>query len=85
MRKALMVAGSALAFVAISATVALADSGLPHGNQPNVEGKVVHPASSGGLAFTGANIALWAVAALVIAAVGVTLFVVGRRRATAAG
>ena len=84
MKKALAVASSAFAYVMVTATMALADSGLPTEAEPPVRGTVVRPPDAG-TAFTGADLGIWLVAIVALVAVGVALFVVGRRRAAATG
>lgn len=82
MKKLLAVASSAFAYVLVTATMALADSGLPIEEQPPVRGTVVRPPDSG-TAFTGADLGIWLVATVALVAIGLALFVVGRRRAAA--
>jgi LPXTG-motif cell wall-anchored protein len=48
---------------------------------PNTPGDVVQ--APGGVAFTGSEITLWMVLAAALLAVGVTFYVLGRRRARA--
>lgn len=83
MRKLALAAGSVLTYLFVTAATALADSGIPPGENPPVKGNVVTP--PGGTAFTGANVAMWLAAIAVLVVVGVTLLVVSRRRAASIG
>jgi LPXTG-motif cell wall-anchored protein len=55
---------------------AFAGSELP----PPAGEVVTPPGADGGTAFTGANVTMWMVLAVALLAVGVALFVAGRRR-----
>ena len=80
MKKVSFVLGAVVMNLAIFATTALADSTVPNpGGGNNVKGEVVTP--PGGTAFTGSDVMMIAAVALVLLAVGITFFVIGRRRA----
>jgi len=83
MRKVALAAGSAFAYLLVTATTAFADSGIAPGTQPPVRGDIVTPPD--GTAFTGANIAIWLVAIAALVVVGATLLVVSKRRAASVG
>jgi len=79
-------AALATALMAGMATAAFAQAGYPPGPKPPVVSQTLPPAppparvSSGGVAFTGANILRWALIALVMVGVGALLLVANRRR-----
>jgi hypothetical protein len=79
MRKVAFVVGAGITNLLVTASAALADSSLPGPNDTNVGGEVVTP--PGGTAFTGSDILLLVAVAAVVLAVGIALFVTGRRRA----
>lgn len=70
----------------LTAMPALAQSNVP---EPHVGPQVIVRApenvvqAPGGVAFTGSDVTLWMVLAAALLAVGVTFYVVGRRRARA--
>lgn len=78
--------------MAFMATAASASGGYPPGPQPPVVAQTLPPAppvrpstvSPSAVAFTGANIARWALIALVLLVVGAVLVVANRRRARVA-
>jgi membrane protein DedA with SNARE-associated domain len=82
---------SALSLTLLTAMPALAQSNVPEPQQdvgpqvivraPGGPGEVVQ--APGGVAFTGSEITLWMVLAAALLAVGVTVYVLGRRRGRA--
>jgi hypothetical protein len=78
MKRLAFAAGTALAYLFVTATTALAQSTLPGPEEPPVLGDVVTPPS--GTAFTGVNLTIWLVAIVALVVVGTTLLVVSRRR-----
>jgi LPXTG-motif cell wall-anchored protein len=75
-----------LSLTLLSAMPALAQSNVP---EPDVGPQVIVRApgdvvqAPGGVAFTGSEVTLWMVLAAALLAVGVTFYVLGRRRARA--
>jgi len=85
MKKLAIVAFGAICAPVVLATSALAQSNLP---PPEVAGEVVRNANvvdpgsrAGALAFTGAQITVWMVAAAALLLLGVGLLVAARQRA----
>jgi hypothetical protein len=78
MKKVGFVLGAVVMNLAIFATTALAQSTLPNPDDGNVKGEVVTP--PGGTAFTGTDVMMIAAVALVLLAIGIAFFVIGRRR-----
>ncbi len=78
MRKTVLAIGGAIAICLSTAVSAFADSGLPPpgGSHPSVLG-------GGGTAFTGANVAPWAIALAVLLVAGTALLAISRRRSIA--
>ncbi len=79
MKRFAFVAGTAFAYLLVTAATALAQSTLPGPEEPPVLGDVITP--PGGTAFTGVNLAIWLAAIVALVVVGTTLVVLGRRRA----
>ena len=78
MKRLALAAGTALTYLFVTATAALADSTIVPPGEPPVRGKVITP--PGGTAFTGADVTFWLVAIAALVAVGITLLVLSRRR-----
>ena len=81
MRKAVSVLLGAICLNLVLMAPALAGSEL---NQPPAGEVIRPPGSTDATAFTGANVTMWMVLAVALLAVGVALFLVGRRRRVAA-
>jgi hypothetical protein len=77
-RRISLVLGSVLLFSLATAVPAVADSGLPSPSHPSVRGKFI-PAGGTALAFTGADIIPWVVAAVALLIGGLALLALRRR------